>query len=265
MRKMIACSVLALFVSAATAQEFVAVNISPSPDEIVKFDVETPGDSTFVQTVPANFIRGLEMDSETTGWFVASSSISGSPTGFYRIEDGGATQIAPIPFDNNSGSGGMTFGPGNQFLYYALNDGDTNSLWQIDFAGNFTLIGQVSSTVDTDIDINGLAFDESTGSLFALDAQADALMRVDLETLEATPVGNLGLSVSAIGGMDFALDDSGLFAASTFGDFYRIDPVTGQGTLLGDLGFNTSAIAAIPEPASIVLLGLAGLALLRRR
>ena len=62
----------------------------------------------WLRTLSGNYVRGLELTAEKTGWYCASYSIGGSPTGLFRLEDGVSTFVAPLPFLGQS-PGGLAY------------------------------------------------------------------------------------------------------------------------------------------------------------
>ncbi|HYC78682.1 MAG TPA: hypothetical protein VEI02_13735 [Planctomycetota bacterium] len=249
-RTIAAWTLFAALGGVAPAQaDFVAVNIAPALDTIYYADLDAlpVAAQTPVATLAGNFIRGIELTAEKTGWYVATSASAGSPTGFYRLEDGVSTLVAPLPFTSTA-SGALAFGPGEAFLWWIVDPpvGD-DSLYRIDFDGTFTLVGVVAFPGVTTASVHAAATDPDTGLLYVVETASDSLYVVDQVTAQATLVGPLGVSVSAIGGMDFSLDGTNrlFYAAQTV--VYVVDKTTGAaGASVGSLPSTTSGIAAIP-------------------
>ena len=248
MRSIVPAVATLAFAAASFGQQFVVVNISPNPDSLYQFDMANPAGATQVGTVAGNFIRGLELDGPLDGWYIATSSISGSPTGFYRLDAGVSTWVAEMPFISVS-VGGMSFSAGGDFLWIVMDPPDTrpDTLFAVTFLGAWHEIGPVSLPGETPT-IAGIAIDPSTGRLYALDTVTDHLLVIDTSTGDAIQIGaGLGVVASAIGGMDFA-PSGRLYIVTAGGKLYLVDTATGlAGPILGDLPFSVSALAAIPE------------------
>lgn len=256
-----------VLIASAYGTTLVAVNVAGDPDTLHAFDTAAPaaaGDA--LTTLAGNFVRGLDLTGELDGYYVASDTLSGSPTGLFRLDGGASTWISDVPFLTSS-TGGLTFNQDATGLFVALDPPDTRpfTLFSVDLLGNWTEVGPISIP-GINLGIAGLALDPQTGTLYALDNTTDSLLTINQATGAATFVGTLGISANAVGGMDFALDGSGLYIATNVGRIYEVDPATGAaGTLLGQLPFNSSTIAAVPEPAAVALLALLTLTAVRRR
>jgi len=92
-------------------------------------------------------------------------------------------------------------------------------------------------------DIEGLAFQASTGILFGLDDNSNQLITLNLNTGAGTVVGSLGFNLSDAG---LAFDASGnLYASGDLSDsgLFSVDFLTGAATLIGDAGDSPTGIA----------------------
>jgi len=142
--------------------------------------------------------------------------------------------------------------------------------------------GDVSVVGATGVDspLGGLAYDESAGVMYAISAGGSPaeLFIIDLASGAATSVGPVTIAGTSFGGttaLEFG-NDGVLYALPNIqsgiaGHLLSIDPLTGDAT---DLGFTGQqylvALTAppadiIPEPATLSLLALGALGLLRRR
>jgi hypothetical protein len=227
----------------------VMVNAFPNPDSVVKLDVLDPiGPIQPFADLPGMFVRGLDMDTPVSGWFVVTSGASG----FYRLEHGISTWIAPLPATSVN-IGGLSLSKDKSYLYYCIGGGTSGPvmLYRIDFDGTFTFLGEVTGIGPSAGRLGGLAVHPASGILYGLDMPNDALYTIDTATAAATRVGlGLGFSVSnLVGGLDFT-QDGRLFMASNFGEIREIDPQTGvAGPVLRSLFAGVSSLAALPVDA----------------
>ncbi len=120
--------------------------------------------------------------------------------------------------------------------------------------------------------INGLAYDPATGTMYASTSQNALgngnswLVTLDLDTGEATIIGDMGI---VVGSIEFGQNGQLFGGGGRFerGNIYTINPDTAEPTLLGETGLNTvvTGLTLLPAPAGIAVLGLAGLLAVRRR
>lgn len=109
----------------------------------------------------------------------------------------------------------------------------------------------------------------TTTQLYGIDTNLNILVTQANNAGTLGTVGSLGFDATDMGGFD--IDGNTNIAYAAFTDtngsatLHRIDLVTGASTLLGGLQGNVTGFAVVPEPSSVVLGGLGGLFLLRRR
>lgn len=236
--------------------DFVAVNISPAPDTLVRFDTANPGAadaSAPLATLSGNFVRGIDLTGPGDGWYVCAAPLDGSPTGLFRLQLWESTRIGDVPFESTS-TGGLTLNRAHTFLYFAIDPPDArpDTLFKVNFDGVWTEIGPITVAGDPDPTIAGLACDPLSGALYALENDADALLRIDPADGSAVAIGaGLGIAANGAGGMDFEpAPPYMLYIATNSGWVYVVDPLSGiAGPALGQLPFVTSSIAALPGPA----------------
>lgn len=112
-----------------------------------------------------------------------------------------------------------------------------------------------------------------TSQLRAIDVDLDTLVTQANNAGTLGTVGPLGFNATRNGGFDVDAAGTAWFANAdglTTSSLYTINLTTGAGTLVGQLPCNIMGLTAInpalvPEPSSLALIGLGGLALLRRR
>lgn len=256
--------------SAAWADlDWAVIDTSGDPDRVTAFDLANPGGSnTVLGTVDGNFNRGMDFNSPNSFYYYVSTDSLNDPgdRGLWYWDNNVNTQLATIPF-NDSGDGDATLSNDLAKFYVTTNDGDAttgDSLYVFDNLGGavtFTEIGETGLS-----DLIGIAMDPVSGLLYGYDGITEALYTIS--TADATPtlVGFSGQSIAAIGGMDFSGDGSTLLLADDNDILFTIDKTSGLMTPAGDVNLNVSALSyRIPEPSTLALLALAGLAGLRRR
>lgn len=181
--------------------------------------------------------------------------------------------------------GGLVIAPDGSAFGLNASFSSSPKLFQFDLASGL-LLGEPIA-IDTGPggtrDINGLAWlpaldgaRNGTAMLLGLDRVESRLITIDPLTGSTTPFASVP-NVGGVGGM--VVDDHGQIFLSTSGPtgdrpgsnlLYRVDPVTTDLELIGTFGptvngIGISGLAVIPEPATISLLALGGLALLCTR
>ena len=249
---------------------FVGVDVIPNPDTLVAFNLrraaEARPDFPLTATV-GNYVRGMVLESLTSGWYVTSSNYVGGLVGIWRLEDGYSSQIGVLPFDTTSFVG-MSYSHLKDHLWCAIDPDETFvpgedpfqdgpeplTLYRIDFNGDFTEQVPLWIPGDDDVSINGLAMDFSTGVLYGVDTESDALMIINPATGECAAVGTgLGFDGHGIGGLDFTMDGSTLVLVTNANPFIGsevriVDRVTGlAGEVVALLPFAASSIAAVGQ------------------
>ena len=161
---------------------------------------------------------------------------------------------------------GLEYDPNNNVLFGITNQSGTRALYTIDVAtAATTLVGTHGIQ-----GLSDLAFDAANNVMYASEAfdgtpHVEALRTIDLATGVTTLVGNfngagstqlgVGLAYDPVQGM-FATDNK---ASSTIDDtLYKINPATGQATLVGPIGAQNvlGLTFVIPEPGAAGLVSI---------
>lgn len=269
--KFAACVALSATAGAASAQlDWGFISTSGDPDPITVFDLENPGVSnTAFGTVATNFNRGMDFDDVDSFYYFVSTDSLNDPgeRGLWYYSEGTNTQLGTIPF-SDSGDGDATLNANGSTFLVSASDGDATSGDSIYAFSNLGGVPTFTEIGETGLEqIIGLAVNPVTGIMYGYDSGTEALYTIDQEDGTPTLVGSSGLSLGAIGGMDFSTDGSTLLLSSGR-NLFTVDASSGMLTAAGDALLNISALsyrAPIPAPASATLLALGGIVGFRRR
>ena len=162
---------------------------------------------------------------------------------------------------------GIEYDCNHDVLYGITNQSTSKGLYTIDVTtGAATLVAHHSH-----YGLSGLAFDAANDVMYASEAHERALYRINLSDGSTSRIGSFGVGMQL--GVGLAYDPVlGMFAsdnhASSHVDdkLYRIDPLTAEATLVGDIDFgNVLGLTFIPEPGALLLLTVGALLALQRR
>lgn len=278
MRRLLGSLVLGLALApAASAAEII---FAASNDRLVRTDL-----STTVAFDLSAAIHSLEFDASGTLWATSRSDGGDGAWDLYRVDDPYGTPTLSLVTPNLPNATPAIAFDGATLYGLEIISLTEQHLVTIDPGTGATLV--VGATGDITILGGGMDLDTDAGVMYSLN-HSDAT----LHTLDYTLSGGPDPSPTLIGGLfgaavDRSLRSSDLAVNDANGALYgllvergplepilyTIDLLTGEATeilnlsdpsLLG-VGAGGTAIAVIPEPGSLALLALGGLALVRRR
>lgn len=241
-----------------------------SDNEMLTFPAAAPADNVFTgvllyDTYAMDFnSAGDTLYSLTTDLDIGTiSTVDGSFTAMSTLSG-----LVGDPASENAT--GLSMDPTTDTFYLSTYDG-TNRLYSLDVGtGVATYVWDFTGNTGIVIDI---AF-RGNGELYMHDIGDDAIYSVDPVTGVSTQMVLTGYAANFAQGMDFDFDTDLLYATiytgGGTGAYVSYDPATNVLTeLLVTTPWNKEmemAInAPIPEPATLALLAMGGLALIRRR
>lgn len=161
---------------------------------------------------------------------------------------------------------GIEYDPINDILYGVTNV-YRKALYKINVqTGSATLVSYLDPW-----GLSGLAFDSVNDVMYASDIFQKNLYTINLADGSTKLIGSFGTGRQI--GVGLAHDTSfGLFASDNMASaarddkLYRINPLIGQATQIGNTNTgNLLGLTFIPEPGTVLLLGLGGLFLRRKK
>ena len=163
------------------------------------------------------------------------------------------SMLKKISFNSNCQGGELAFwtptgvpcagvqgGDGN---FYIITSGTPNYVCKMDTSnGSIINLGQI---IGINFSVNGFAYNAVNDSYYicGYSGSANYLYKLDINTLTVTSVSTIGSSSSPI--IAIAINSVGVgygYDLMPANNAYRFNPVTGESTLLGPIGFDASSI-----------------------
>jgi hypothetical protein len=269
----LACLALIIYGTAAVNAGTVYALDLRGDNELLSFPVNAPA---------PNVIAGVSydaysMDFDSLANNLYAITVPDFVLGTIDTSTGAFTTVAPVTgIGSGENTTGMSVDPTDETFYLStavLTDVYHNYLYKVDpTTGVATVVTELTGNVGSELFID-IAIDAS-GQMFAHDIGNDALYIVDKTTGASTYIGPTGYAANYAQGMDFDYETNTLYATiytgGGTGAFVWFDLNTGMAnqivsTTPWDMEMEMAIDSPIPEPASLSLLALAGLVLLRRR
>jgi len=261
--------------SALAVSDVYALDVRAAPHRLLKFPVNAPAQN--VVSANAGF-NGFAMDFNAAATTLFGiNNIAAAPQVFGTVDQttGNFTPIANVTGAgaNETNWSGLSSAPDGTFYASASGGAGVNTLYTINPAGVTTLVGSINAgTAALNIDI---AIDRN-GQMYGHDIAADKVFQIDKTNGAVTflGAGTTGFNSNFAQGMDFDWDTNTLYATLYTGGgtgvFASINTTTGAGTQIAsttawNAEMEMSVKSAVPEPATVAILGVTGTTLLGRR
>lgn len=248
---------------------------------LISFDSATPNDilsGVAISGLAANELTRAIDFRPATGELYALGSFSN----LYRLNTatGQATLVGALSVTLNGASFGFDFNPQidrirvvsdtDQNLVVNPNDASTTNATALFYGPGDVNNGAEPNVVGSAYN-NNFAGTSST-QLYGIDSGLDILVRQANSAGTLETVGPLGVDVTALVGFDISGVTGTAYTAVQneqlgLTTFWTVNLGTGAATSVGEIGGGSRvrAIAVVPTPGALGLLGLAGLATARRR
>lgn len=269
MARGLAAAVMLLGSAAAYAGSTVYAFDLRGDNDLLTFDVAAPADNVIATLIPYDTFC-LDFDSAATTLYAINEA--GAVFGTVDQLTGAFTAIGPTGL--TASRTGLRVDPTDETYYVSALDAVAgNQLYKLN-----PLTGAAAfHTNITGLPAGGIIIDiaiDAAGNMYGNEISTDSMYAIDKNTGAATLIGPTGFATNFAQGMDFDYATGKLHATLYLGGgagrFVEISTVTGAATVITDTTpwnkeMEMAIKAPIPEPASMLLLALGGLALARRR
>lgn len=160
-----------------------------------------------------------------------TSNIPEGPASFFLETPGSVNSLAATTSSEFISAGAWADGVWYGYEYYDADLGSGGDLYTID-----PVTGAMTSEGNIGLGLNGIAYDYSTNTMFAIGS--GSLYEIDLDAVSASMIGALGSTQTFI---NLACDaDGNLYSMALDDILYSINKETGAATAIGSVGFDAS-------------------------
>jgi hypothetical protein len=237
----------------------------------------------------------ISMDSTIPGTFLASRPITGlqssekivgldySSTGtLYGLGDSSRLYTISVGTGQATAVGSGQFSPTLDGTAFGFDNIPSGAAVISDLGQSLTISRATGAALTNpwllplSLHVSALAYASDSGFLYGIDSLANTLVTINQVTGTATTIGPLGIDCSRNNGFDISSESGVAYLATPAAssdpaaNLYQVNLSTGAVTLVGLIGAPgddvlVRGLTVVPEPASLSLLILGGLTMLRRK